>query len=238
MASTAVIMGMADDFGPLGLIVNALAIVGSYQLAGIALRSLGLDPRLRSSEDLVALAFGCIVVGSGLAALGRIAVQYGLDLVASADVARSVGLFWVGDVIACASLTPAIVITGDAFLRGRPIPVADDDDTVNRWLLVAEFALPPVVAVALMVAGDEPMQFVYLAFVPVISLALRHGVAAAAMSASTIGAVLTAGAHELVTDPIEPGRRPTSDGGAHPQRCAHRFGGWSTRRDLRRPAAR
>ena len=203
VTSTAVIMGMADDFGPLGLIVNALAIVGSYQLAGIALRSLGLDPRLRSSEDLVALAFGCIVVGSGLAALGGIAVQYGLDLVASADVARSVGLFWVGDVIACASLTPAIVITGDAFLRGRPIPVADDDDTVNRWLLVAEFALPPVVAVALMVAGDEPMQFVYLAFVPVISLALRHGVAAAAMSASTIGAVLTAGAHELVTDPID-----------------------------------
>ena len=29
------------------------------------------------------------------------------------------GLFRVGDVIACASLTPAVVMVGDAFLRGR-----------------------------------------------------------------------------------------------------------------------
>ena len=38
--STAWIMRLADEYGPLALVVNALVIVGAYQLAGVALRRL------------------------------------------------------------------------------------------------------------------------------------------------------------------------------------------------------
>jgi diguanylate cyclase (GGDEF)-like protein/PAS domain S-box-containing protein len=202
VVSTAVVMDLADEFGPVGLVVNALVIVGAYHLAGETLRRLRFDPRMRSSDDLLVLAFSCLVVGAGVAAVAGVLVQTAVDLVQPDDIARSMGLFWVGDVIACASLTPAVVMVGDAFLRGRPPPLADDEWKVNHWLLVVEYVIPSVAAVFLMAIGDEPMRFVYLAFVPVVGLAVRHGVAAAALSSAALGAVLSAGAHELVTDPL------------------------------------
>jgi diguanylate cyclase (GGDEF)-like protein/PAS domain S-box-containing protein len=202
VVNTAAVMGLADEFGPLGLLVNAVVIVGAYHLAGETLRRLRFDPRMRSSDDLLVLAFACLVVGAGVAAVAGVLVQTAVDLVAPDDIARSMALFWVGDVIACASLTPAIVMVGDAFLRGGPLPLADDEWKVDHRLLVVEYVLPSVAAVALMAIGDEPMRFVYLAFVPVVGLAVRHGVAAAALSSAALGAVLTAGAHQLVTDPL------------------------------------
>ena len=201
--STALVMGMADEFGPAGLVVNAVVIVGAYHLAGEALRRLGFDPRMRRSDDLLLLAFACLVVGAGLAAAAGVLVQHAVDLVVADDLARSIGLFWVGDVIACASLTPVIVMVGDAFLRGAPLPLADDEWKVHHGLLVVEYMLPSVAAVALMTISTEPMRFVYLAFVPVVGLAVRHGVPAAALSSAALGAVLSAGAHVLVTDPLD-----------------------------------
>lgn len=203
VVSTAVVMDLAEEFGPVGLLVNAVVIVGAYHLAGETLRRLHFDPRMRSSDDLLVLAFGCLVVGAGVAAVAGVLVQTAVDLVQPDDIPRSMGLFWVGDVIACAALTPAIVMVGDAFLRSRPLPLADDDWKVDHRLLVLEYVLPSVAAVALMAIGDEPMRFVYLAFVPVVGLAVRHGVAAAALSSAALGAVLTAGAHELVSDPLD-----------------------------------
>ncbi|MCB0988641.1 MAG: EAL domain-containing protein [Microthrixaceae bacterium] len=201
--STAVIMGMADEFGVVGLVVNALVIVGSYHLAALTLRRMGLDPRLRSPNDLTVLAFGCVVVGSGLAAVGGIAVQWTLGIVDTSAVARSVGLFWVGDVIACASLTPALLMTGDALVTGRVPTLTDAPLRRDRRLVTLEYVLPSLTAVALMTIGDDPMRFAYLAFVPVVALAMRHGVTAAALSGATLGAVLTAAAHVLVTDPLD-----------------------------------
>jgi diguanylate cyclase (GGDEF)-like protein/PAS domain S-box-containing protein len=200
--STAVIMDLAQEFGPVALGVNAVVIVGAYHLAGEALRQLHFDPRLRSSDDLVILAFACIVVGSTVAAVAGVLVQTWVGLVDADDLLRSIGLFWVGDVIGCACLTPAVVMVGSAALRGETLPMADDEHGLPRGLLVAEFMVAPVAAVVLMVVGDSPMQFTYLAFVPVVALAVRHGVAAAALSSAALGAVLTAGAHQLIDDPL------------------------------------
>jgi len=109
----------------------------------------------------------------------------------------------VGDVVGTACITPSVVMVGSSFLKGEAVSMADDESSVNRFMLVAELLIPSVAAVWLMIAGDTPMQFTYLAFVPVVALAVRHGVAAAALSSAALGAVLTAGAHVLVDDPIE-----------------------------------
>jgi diguanylate cyclase (GGDEF)-like protein/PAS domain S-box-containing protein len=202
VVSTAWIMGFAEEYGPLGLLVNALVIVGAYHLAGEALRRLHFDPAMRSSDDLVILAFGCLVVGSTVAAVAGVLLQVWVDLIDQDRLLRSIGLFWVGDVIGTACLTPSMVMAGSAWLRREPIPLSDDPDSVNRWVLIGELLVPSLAAVWLMVAGDTPMQFTYLAFVPVVALAIRHGVAAAAASTAALGAVLTAGAHVLVDDPI------------------------------------
>ena len=203
IVSTAWIMGLADDYGPLGLLVNAVVIVGAYQLAGEALRRLRFDPRMRSSDDLVRLTFGCVVVGATLAAVGGVLVQDAVGLLEGEELIRSMSLFWVGDVVGTACITPSVVMVGSSFLKGEAVSMADDESSVNRFVLVAELLIPSVAAVWLMIAGDTPMQFTYLAFVPVVALAVRHGVAAAALSSAALGAVLTAGAHVLVDDPIE-----------------------------------
>lgn len=203
VVSTAWIMGLAEEYGPLGLVVNALMIVGAYHLAGETLRRLDFDPRMRSSDDLVRLTFGCVVVGATFAAVAGVLIQTWVDVLGEDNLLRSIGLFWVGDVVGAACITPSVVMVGSSFLKGDPVSMADDESSVNRFVLIGQLLLPSVVAVWLMIAGDTPMQFSYLAFVPVVALAVRHGVPAAALSSAALGAVLTAGAHVLLDDPIE-----------------------------------
>lgn len=199
--STAVIMGLGSEFGAVGLVVNGVVIVGAYHLAGETLRRLHFDPRMRTSDDLIRLVFACVVVGASLAAVAGVLVQRWVGLVESDDLTRSIGFFWVGDVIAAACITPALVILGSAFLRREPLPMADDDD-VATWLLTIELMVPSAAALLLMVIGDEPMRFTYLAFVPFVAVAVRHGVTAAAVSSTALGAVLTAGAHVVIDDAV------------------------------------
>ncbi|MEO6629091.1 MAG: MASE1 domain-containing protein, partial [Aquihabitans sp.] len=200
MFSTRVIMGLGHEYGVLPLTLNAVGIVGAYGLAAAAMRRLRLDPRLRSSDDLVILAFGCLVVGAPIAAVLGVLIQVWIGLSSWDTFARSLSTFWVGDVVAVACLTPWIVMGGAAFLAGRPLPLADDERTTPKWLLLGEYLLPCVGAVWLMGVGEPPMRFVYFAFVPVVGLAIRHGVAAAALSSAALGAVISAGAHVAIED--------------------------------------
>lgn len=200
--STAWIMDLAREYGPLGLVINAVVIVGAYHLAGETLRRLSLNPRLRSADDVLVLAFGCMVVGAPIAAISGVLVQTAIDLVQPDHLAQSIALFWVGDVIGCAALTPAIVMAGSAFLDGNPLPLADEEWAHPKYRLSIEYVAPAATALVLMLVGDHPMRFVYLSFVPMVGMAVRHGVAAAALSNAALAAVLTAGANQLVDDPL------------------------------------
>ena len=194
LVSTPVVMGLGSEYGPLPLVVNSVGLALAYGFGGWVLRRLALQPRLRTPEDLAVLALG---IGAGAAAATAIgvSVQWWAGLIDRSEVARSAALFWIGDIVGAACLMPAFIIAGDAVLRGDRIHVADDESDQVRWRLYAELLSPAVAGIVLMDLGQQPMRFVYLAFLPVVIVAVRHGVAAAAVSTAALCAVMTAGAH-------------------------------------------
>ena len=194
LVSTPVIMGLGEEYGPLPLVVNSVGLALAYALGGWVLRRLALDPRLRSPEDLAVLALG-IGAAAATATVVGVGVQWWAGLVASDGVTRAAALFWVGDIVGAACLLPAMMIAGGDLTSGRRLRLADDDGDIPRWQLYAVLLAPAVVGFVLMAVGQQPMRFVYLAFIPVVIVAVRHGVAAAAVSTAALCAVMTAGAH-------------------------------------------
>ncbi len=200
--STVAIMRLGREFGGVGLLVNSTLIVTAYALGAEAMRRLDLSPTLRSSEDVVALVFGAVAVAAPIAAVAGVVVQVVLGLVDKGDAAHLMAIFWVGDVVGAAAVTPAVLLAGSAFLAGTAPPLADHESPKNHLLLMAEYLAPSIAAIVLMGIGDTPTRFVYLAFIPVVALAVRHGVPAAALSSAALAAVVSAGAHVLVTDTL------------------------------------
>ena len=196
--STVVIMGLGHEFGLLPLTVNSVGIVGAYMLGAATLRHFDLDPTLRSPEAVVILCGGAFAVASSAAAVVGVGVQVWVGLVDSADYFHQVALFWVGDVVGVACVTPALLLVGVSYLCGTRTPIADDEEIRPRWQILAVLAVPPLTALVLMVFPERPLAFVYLAFVPMIAVALRSGVPAAAISSLALGAVSTAGAHSVL----------------------------------------
>ncbi len=202
VVSTSWIMGLGDEFGVLGLAVNSVGLAAAYATGALVLRRLGLGPGLRTVDDLLVLAVG-IGVASTLAAAIGIGVQVWVDLVPSDDLARSFALFWIGDVVGAVCLLPALLLVITRHLAGEPQTLADDEASVPRALLVGELLLPALAALGLIVFGDSSLRFTYLAFVPMVIVAVRHGVAAAALAAAGLGAVMTAGAHAELASALD-----------------------------------
>jgi diguanylate cyclase (GGDEF)-like protein/PAS domain S-box-containing protein len=201
--STVVVMRLGPEFGPGALAVNSVGIVGAYAAAAWTMRRLSLSPRLRSSEDIFALVFSAVVVGASVAALVGVLVQVWVDLVEWGDATHAIGIFWIGDVVGIAAVTPAVLLAGHAFLDRAPFPLADHEHRHNRLVLLAEYIAPSLCAVVLLSVSDSPMRFVYLAFVPVVALSIRHGVPAAALSSAALAATMSAGAHVLVDNTLD-----------------------------------
>ena len=201
--STVVVMGRGADFGAGGLAVNTLVLGIAYAAGAWVLRRLGVDPTLRTAEDVLTVAAGSVVQACIAAPLG-VAVQRWVGLVAGDDVLVEIGRFWVGDVVGMTCATPALLLLGARLIEGRPIRRSDRARTgFDPWWFVQVIA-PAVIAVALMaLTPDEPTRFTYLAFVPVILVAVHHGVVAAAVASALTAVVTTTGAHALVDGAVD-----------------------------------
>lgn len=196
LIATTWITGLAGEFGIVGLVVNSAGIAAAYGIAGWSLRKLRVDPRLRTPEDLLLLSFACLVVGPVTAAVVGVAVQCTVGLIPWSEFGRSASIFWLGDAIGAICLTPLIVLIGSALLAGTKLPLADYEPSGWRsWLLVGEYLIPSIVGFGLLVLGGEPLRFAYLAFVPVVAIAIRHGIAGAALSGACLAALMSVGAH-------------------------------------------
>lgn len=201
--STVFVMGVGDLFGGAGLLVNSIVIPISYFLAAMTMRRLHLDPRLRTTRDLVVMGAAGLVVGPVLAAATGVAVQAWVGMVPWSSYAELFGVFWVGDVVGVACLVPTIVLAGSAMLERRPLPLSDREANENRWLIIVEYLVPALTALVLLRVGQAPMQFLYLAFVPVVAIAVRHGIAGAALSTAGLSAVMTVGADARAVGVLE-----------------------------------
>ena len=93
-------------------------------------------------------------------------------------------------------LAPTIVLIGGALLAHSKLPLADVEPSGwGSWLLVGEYVVPSAVGIGLLALGGEPLRFAYLAFVPVVAIAIRHGIAGAAFSGACLAAIMSVGAH-------------------------------------------
>jgi diguanylate cyclase (GGDEF)-like protein/PAS domain S-box-containing protein len=197
--TTTLVSGFGGQFGAVGVVVNSVVIAGSYFVGAMTMRRLRLDPRLRSTRDLLVLGVGCLVVGPTLAAVSGVLVQVGVGLVDRGSVLSSMGVFWVGDAVGAACIVPTLVIVGSALLGRRRLPLSDRDTSELPALIVVEYLVPAAIAVVVFVYASVPMQFAYLVFLPVVVIAVRHGIAGAAMSTAALSAVMTASAHAQVS---------------------------------------
>ncbi|MCU1372512.1 MAG: diguanylate cyclase/phosphodiesterase [Ilumatobacteraceae bacterium] len=202
LVSTPLVMGLGAEYGPLLLVVNSVGLALAYALGGWVLRRLALDPRLRDPEDLAVLALG-IGAGATCATAIGVPVQWAAGLLDGGEMARAAALFWVGDLVGAACLLPALLIGGNDLAHHRALRLADDELALPRWQLGLELLAPSVIGLVLMEIGQQPMRFVYLAFLPVVIVAVRHGVAAAALSTAALSAVMTAGAHVQLADALD-----------------------------------
>src|SRR4051794_2006697 len=173
--STWLVMGRADDYGFAALAVNSIGLALAYAIGGWLLRRLALDPRLRTAEDLAVVGIAVAVAGAVATVVG-VSVQWWVGLITRDGLGRASGVFWVGDLVGAACIAPALLIFGNAFIEGRVPQLSDDEARQPLALLLAELITPAVMALILMDLGQRPMRFVYLAFIPVVIVAVRHGV--------------------------------------------------------------
>jgi diguanylate cyclase (GGDEF)-like protein/PAS domain S-box-containing protein len=199
--STVFVTEYGEEFGAFWVVVNSVVIAGAYAIAAEVLRRLDLDPHLRRLPDAAVLGFGGLVVGPLLATIGGIGVQLAVDLVSTDDMWSEAGKFLVGDVVGVAGILPSLVVVGAAFRDRRRLSLSDRH--APETVVIAEMLVPSACAVVLLDVGREPLQFLYLVFVPVALVAMRHGVVAAAFSTAGLSAVLTIGADVQASGALE-----------------------------------
>jgi diguanylate cyclase (GGDEF)-like protein/PAS domain S-box-containing protein len=215
LLSSIFVFDVGTLFGASGLIVNCTLIPVAYGLGAELLRWSHFDPSFARFHDALAFMGLGVVAASALASTLGIAVQVALGIVPRDEWATSAAVFFVGDVVGIAGVAPVLLIVGDALRRKAPFPLSDrvratpGDPMVwagvtrRDVLVILEVLAPSVIAVILMEVGREPLQFLYLTFVPVMIVALRHGVVGAVLSTGALCAVMTVGADVQAVGTLE-----------------------------------
>ena len=169
-------------------LLSAAIITAGYAAAGWALRRLlGTNPALDRLRDVLAL-FGVSMAATFGVALLQIAVFAVAGLLPWSDFADAALRFWVGDVIGIAVVTPFL-------LRATPDRVRRFRALGRRRAIEIALQVASICAVLAVVFGLFPadaFKFFYLLFLPVIWLAVRHGIdgAAGGILVAQIGLIL------------------------------------------------
>jgi signal transduction histidine kinase len=162
-----------------------------YTLAGGALRHLRISPKLSRQRDVLWL----LLVGllfSALGALGALSSYVGLGMVEAASYSRGLFRFWVGDAVGIAVMTPLVLTIASGRWRRPSFP----------WLLrpngegIAQSA--GIVAAAWIIfhySVNDEFHLLYPLFIPMIWIAVRHGVDGAILGsvAMQLGLALATG---------------------------------------------
>jgi PAS domain S-box-containing protein len=196
-------------------------IVGTYALAAYQLRKvLRIDWRLRKTRDVALLLVVAMVAATVVAATGTALVIADGGLAQGEFVIAAIN-WWVGDMVAIASLTPfLLVFVMPAVRRLNGLPSGTQDEAwasdrrssaswsaVKRWLEVVAFAgtVGLVLAAVLITRQGHGNELFYLFFVPLVWMAMRRGLrgATAATLALNLGIIvvlrwLPQDAHRLV----------------------------------------
>jgi signal transduction histidine kinase len=172
--------GFAAEIAVRGLPAGGLAAAGSSAviaagytaLAWFLLKRARLDPQLRSVRD-VAWFVGATTVATAAVGAGYVAVYFAAGRIPADALVPSGVQFWIGDALGILVTAPVVVA---ALGAGRAAPALR-----RSWEAPAQGAA--VLAALWVVFGIDPAhaaRFFYVLFLPLIWIAMRHGIRGAA----------------------------------------------------------
>ena len=197
-----VVFHVNTQFSDLQMVVNACGYAATYALVGLWLRRRGLIARVDTIRDAAPLLAAGIIVAPACAALFGVAMQEWAGFVDGSSYWRAVSIWWVGDAIGIATLTPALLVLALVTGFGAPKLVPPSLRTSPRSRLLAEFAIPAAVAALVFAVSSGNPGLVGLVFAPVALIALRYGVAGVALSMVLLSPVVTVMANHRVGEVV------------------------------------
>jgi two-component system sensor kinase FixL len=177
---------------PVSVCLQALVVTAGYTGAAAILRHAGFQAGIRRSSDAVMLLI-TTVISSGLVASGFVVIYAAAGVVPWSGVAEAGYHLWVGDAIGILVFVPPLLLLYERITQ--PTPSADDRSSFRLVEFTAQGA-SIVVALAAVFSGtgdDHPLELFYLLFLPLIWIAMRHGLPAATWAVLTIQIGLIAG---------------------------------------------
>ncbi len=164
---------------------SSFVIAAGYAaVAAVLLRLARVEPALRRVRD-VAWLLGAAVAGSGLVAAAFVYLNVLAGLVARPDFALTALRFWTGDAIGVAATTPLLLVLAfpgaHPWASGRPRAL---EATLQLASLAAALFL------VLWWAHPAESTLFYFLFLPVVWIAMRHGLRGTAATLLVVQLVL------------------------------------------------
>jgi two-component system, LuxR family, sensor kinase FixL len=177
---------------PVSVCLEALVVTAGYTGAAAVLRHAGFQAGIRRSSDAVVLVI-VTVISSGLVASGFVVIYAAAGVVPWSGVAEAGYHLWVGDAIGILVFVPPLLLLYERITQ--PTPSADDRSSFRLVEFAAQGASIVVALAAVFsgTGGDHPLELFYLLFLPLIWIAMRHGLPAATWAVLTIQIGLIAG---------------------------------------------
>lgn len=147
---------------------NAVILAGYGATAWVLLRLTGLDPALRRVRDVASLLAGTFI-GAVPVAVGFVAVFVADGAVPAADLPLQALQYWLGDAIGIGVGTPAVLLLVAHPRLSRPKP----EQAVQAIALVA------ALVVVFLPVGEGQFNLFYVIFLPVVWVAVSHGLGGA-----------------------------------------------------------
>lgn len=177
---------------PVVAFLTAFTVAGSYAGSTVMLRRIGFRPTFARASDLPKF-FLAAAAAAALSATGVVLIYAAVGLLPWGGVAAGAWHEGIGNAIGIATVVPPcltlVVPTNDAVSPAKHA----------RWLPIIE-ALAQAIAIALVatllilrIRAENPFEFFYILFIPVVWIAARRGLAATSWAILAIQIALVAG---------------------------------------------
>ena len=171
--------------------LGSLVVTAGYTGAGAILRYAGFQPSMKSSD--VVLLLVVTIISSGLVASGFVASYAAAGVVPWSGFIEAGFHFWIGDAIGIIVLLPLLLLLVErSKQRAQPVRSRTSFQYVEYGAQGASI-VAALAAVFLGTGGDHPLGLFYLLFLPLIWIAMRHGLPAVSWAVLTIQIGLIAG---------------------------------------------
>ena len=180
-------------------LLAALTLTAGYAGIALALRALlRPKPSLHSLRQLT-LFTACVILGTALIAAVFVGVLIAGGQLGQPAAVRAWLRFWVGDGVGVLVTAPLLLVVADAHGRRSFAAVA------RRWETYLQVGLLAATLWLIFEGlGGDPSHHFYLVFLPLIWMAIRHGLGGAivAVGVVQIGVVLGIHQHPLQNLPV------------------------------------